>query len=168
MYLGVVVPLEPSPLPNWAENSWERQDSSLPTGDISCCLGPPLECYLPVDPTAPGWARLTGDWDRGFAHTVTDERASSPEQEHAGTWCCFYDKRNKGSIFPTFSHRGSLLSHPLPATPKSQEEFLCYATKYLAKQSRSVQQIKTNAKRVCLPKDLGRSNVFEHLGAGFF
>lgn len=123
--------------------------------------------HLLLDHTAPGWTRLTRNWDGEVADTVRDKKVSSSEQKHAGIWWYFYDKRSKGSIFPTFSHRRSLLPHSLkPATSRSQEEFLCYATKYLAKQLRSVQQIKSNAKSVS--KDLDRSNAFEHLGAGVF
>lgn len=80
-------------------------------------------------------------------------------QEHDGI---SMTKEAKQNIFPTFYTGDSLLPHPLKAaTSRSQEEFLCYATKYLAKQLRSVQQIKSNAKRVCFQKDLGRKNVFE-------
>lgn len=165
MYLWVVVPLEPSLLPNWAENSWEGHDSSLPSGDPLCSLGPPLEC------TCSWITQLRDGQDSlGTGIGISKHRESwEGILPWAGTPWYFYDKRSKGRIFPTFSHRRSLLPHPLKAaTSRSQEEFLCCATKYLAKQLRSVQQIKSNVKKICFQKHLGRSNAFEHLGAGSF
>lgn len=167
MYLWVVVPLEPSPLPNWAENSWERQDNSLPTGDISCCLGSPWECICywitqlwgGQDPPGTG----IEEWQ-----TQREMRRHPPLgrniQEHDGISLI---KEAKEAYSKLFTQGISATSSP-EATTRSQEEFQCYATKYLAKPFRSVQQIKSNAKRVCFQKELGISNVFEHLGAGFF
>lgn len=109
VYLWVVVPLEPSKpgrkqLGGTGHFTAHWRHLVLPWFTLGV--------YLPQNHTALGWARLTRNWDRGVADTVRDEKASSPEQEHTGTWWYFYDKRSKGSIFPTFSHGISATSFP--------------------------------------------------------
>lgn len=140
----MLVPWEPStlfqqPFPNRAENSWKRQDSSLPTRDISYLPCSIFTVYPLLGHTPSGWVRLTKTWVRVLADMMTDESIllwialslSVPSQHRWSVphfinlpcrtmqktvWQYFYDKiceRRKGGIFSTFLQGGSLLSHSL-------------------------------------------------------
>lgn len=154
----MAVPWEPStlfqqPFPNQAENSWERQDSSLPTRNIS------LFAFSKCTHYTPSGVRLTKTWARQLADTTTEERTSSPEQHmslsvpsqhrcsvphlinlinlpcrtmHENSmmvflWWNTQKTQRKHILNFFFWGGGSLLHYSLkPATYESQEEFLCW------------------------------------------
>lgn len=146
------MPWEPStlsqqPFPNRAENSWERQDSSLPTRDILYLPCSMFRVYPLLGHTPLGWVRLTKIGVRGLADTMTDVRASSPEQHQSvpsqHRWSVLHfinlpcwtthktvflrqnkQKMQRKHILNFFLHRGSLLPHSLNQLhPRARRNF---------------------------------------------